>query len=117
MTHSITELSQWAAELAHSGKAVIVEGPKDREALSCLGIKRIHMLHKKPVYELIEEVAACSKKVVILTDLDKEGKKLYHRISAGLQMHGVEVDNKFREWLFLNTRFRQIEGIRNVQPR
>jgi 5S rRNA maturation endonuclease (ribonuclease M5) len=105
---------EWADALRESEKAVIVEGPRDKLALEVLGVRRIHMLHKRPVFALVEEVAQCCKKAVILTDLDKEGKKLYGIISSGLQMHGVQVDNKFREWLQNNTKVSHIEGLSKI---
>lgn len=55
-----------------------------------------------------------SKKAVILTDLDKEGRKLYAILKTQLQFLGVKVDNYFREFLLKNTRVRQIEGLNNV---
>ena len=44
--------------------------------------------------------------------IDKEGKKLYGTLSSGLQNHGCRIDNRFREWLFKNTKLRQIEGLK-----
>ena len=65
----------------------------------------------KPIYKIIEEVSEKTKEAVILTDLDKEGKKLFGKLNSGLSHHGVRVDNKFREFLFKKTKLRQIEGI------
>jgi|TARA_B100001971_G_C17774141_1_gene326429 5S rRNA maturation endonuclease (ribonuclease M5) len=55
-----------------------------------------------------------NKEVAILTDLDKEGRKLYGKLNSGLQRFGVRVNNKFRDFLFRNTKVRQIEGLRRV---
>ncbi|MBI2129595.1 hypothetical protein HYU07_05120 [Candidatus Woesearchaeota archaeon] len=76
-----------------------------------IGVKnRIMMLGKKPIFSIIEDASA-NKKAIILTDLDKEGKKLYGKLKDGLSRHGVIVDNKFREFLFRETKIRQIEGL------
>ena len=105
------ELTEWILRLRRSNKIIIVEGKKDKKALESLGISNIVTLNKNPVYKVIENVAKDNKKAVILTDLDKEGKKLYGKLNSGLQRLGVEVDNYFREFLFRKTRLRQIEGI------
>jgi len=92
-------------------KIIIVEGKKDKIALEELGLKNIITLSKKPIYKIIEEVSEKNKEVVILTDLDKEGKQLFGKLNQGLQYHGVKVDNKFRLFLFKETKLRQIEGM------
>ncbi|MBW2970201.1 toprim domain-containing protein [Candidatus Woesearchaeota archaeon] len=88
---------------------VIVEGIKDVRALNALGITNVMSL-KKPLFAVVEEVASKAKEVVILTDLDEEGKKLYHELFVHLQKHGVKVDNRLREFLF-KTELRQVEGL------
>ncbi len=97
--------------LRERNKAIIVEGKKDKAALEQLGIKNIITLSKKPVYEIIENAAKKHKDVIILTDLDKEGKKLFGKLNSGLQRLGVRVDKGPREFIFKNTKLRQIEGI------
>lgn len=104
-------LRDWISRLKDSNKIIIVEGKKDKKSLERLGISNIVILNKNPVYKTIEEVAKKNKKAVILTDLDREGKKLYGKLNSGLQRLGVEVDNYFREFLLKKTKLRQIEGI------
>lgn len=98
-------------KLKNSDKIIIVEGKKDRSALIKLGIENIVELSKKPLFEIIEDIADTGKECIILTDLDKKGKQLYGEINSGLQKFGVKVDNRFRNFLYKNTRLRQIEGI------
>lgn len=98
-------------KLKNSSKIIIVEGKKDKEALKKLGIKNIIELSKKPLFQIIEEVADNEKECIILTDLDNKGKQLYGKINSGLQNLGVKVDNRFRNFLYKNTKLRQIEGI------
>jgi 5S rRNA maturation endonuclease (ribonuclease M5) len=107
------ELEKWLEKLEKSGKLVIVEGKKDRKSLHALGTRNVYSMDRKPVYKVVEEVAAMARKAVILTDLDAEGKKLFGKLNSGLQYHGVEVDNYFREWLFRNTKLRQLEGLKS----
>ncbi|MBI2141711.1 toprim domain-containing protein [Candidatus Woesearchaeota archaeon] len=100
-------------KISDNGAAVIVEGKKDKAALGKIGVGsgRIFVLGKKPIFAVAEEVAACHKEAAILTDLDEEGKKLYGRLNTLLQRLGVKVDNALRNFLFKNTKLRQIEGI------
>ena len=98
-------------EIKNSEILVIVEGKKDREALQKLGIGNIIELSKKPLFQIVEEIADSNEECIILTDLDKKGKQLYSRLNSYLQKNGVKVNNKFREFLFKHTKLRQIEGI------
>lgn len=98
-------------KIRDSGILVIVEGKKDRAALQNLGIKNIAELSKKPIYQIVEEIANSSRECIILTDLDREGKELYSKLNSNLQKFGVKVDNRLRDFLFRNTKLRQIEGI------
>jgi len=110
------EVEEFLNKLSETDKLVIVEGVKDKKALQVLGVKNICCLNDKPLYNIVEKVAAANKKVVILTDLDREGRKLYSKLRTHLQFLGVEVDNYFREFLFKNTRIRQIEGLSSLCP-
>ncbi len=104
-------LEQWINKLKNSDKLIIVEGKKDKTALEELGIGKIVCL-KNAIYKEVEKaVDNGNKEIVILTDLDKMGKKLYSKLKRGLTERGITVDNYFREFLFKNTGLRQIEGI------
>ena len=104
-----TQIRELLEEIRDKGLLVIVEGIKDKRALESFGISNVISL-KKSLFAVVEEVASKVDEVVILTDLDSEGKDLYHRLSKDLQSHGVKIDNKLREFLF-KTKLRQIEGL------
>jgi len=87
---------------------VIVEGIKDERALKLLGVKRIMVL-KGPLFSVVEKFAN-EKEIVLLTDLDGEGKKLFSVLKKDAQKHGVKVNEKLRKLLF-KTDLRHIEGI------
>jgi len=95
-----------------TAEIIVVEGKKDIIALKKIGITNTIEL-KKPIYKLCEELAEKYKEIVILTDLDKEGKKLYSKLKQNLERNGVKVNNRFREFLFKNTELSQIEGIKS----
>ena len=109
----IKTIEEWKEQLQNSNKLIVVEGKKDKFALNSLNIKNIFVLNNKPLYQVVEEVADISKDVVILTDLDSEGKKLYSILQTDLQKNGVKVDKVFREFLIRNTKLVCIESIEN----
>lgn len=111
MNRTNQELLEQLEKLRSSGKLIIVEGKKDRQALESLGISSIVTLSKKPLFHIIENIAKDHKEVIILTDLDREGKKLYGKLCSGFQELGVSIDNNFRDFLFRKTKLRQIEGL------
>ena len=111
MHKKIEELHSFIDKIKNSNILIIVEGKKDKIALQKLGIKNIVELNKKPLFQIVEDVANSNEECIILTDLDKEGKQLYSKLNSNLQKNGVKVNNKFREFLFKHTKLRQIEGM------
>lgn len=105
------ELIELFEHLRKSGKPVIVEGKKDVAALESLGLQRIIALDRRPLYEVAEQVMEHAASCVVLTDLDAEGRKLHARLASDLREHGVNVDERLREFLFRKTELRQIEGL------
>ncbi len=92
----------------YTGLKTIVEGKKDRLALEKLGFKQVFELNKA-LFMVAEEF---DKKdtVQILTDFDKEGKKLYGRLVKELSRRGVRISNRLRN-LILKTKISHIEGL------
>ena len=105
------EFQEIIEKIINSNILIIVEGKKDKIALEKLGIKNISTLSKKPLYQVVEEIANENEECIILTDLDKKGKEIYGKLNSQLQRNGVKIDNKLRNFLFKNTKLRQIEGI------
>ena len=102
-------------EIKKDKKLVLVEGFKDKRALGSFGIKRIKTLKRRALYKVVEEIK--DKEVVILTDLDREGRKIYGKLKHEFSQRGVKVDDKFREFLFRETKLRQIEGLKRYLSR
>ncbi|HLC60424.1 MAG TPA: toprim domain-containing protein [Candidatus Nanoarchaeia archaeon] len=111
MKHETEEFSKHIEKIKNSNVIVIVEGKKDRAALNKFGISNIIELSKKPLFQIVEEVANSNDECIILTDLDRKGKEIYGKLNSDLQKHGVKINNKFRNFLFKNTKLRQIEGM------
>lgn len=91
--------------------AFIVEGKKDKKALQKFGIKNIHILNKKPIFAVVEDILEKEKECVILTDLDKEGRRLYAKLRKELNRFGIKTHDKIRTLLFKKTKLRQVEGL------
>lgn len=102
------ELQDYINKINEKRLLVIVEGKNDEKALKEIGIKRVYAINRKAIYKVVDEIN--EKEVVILTDLDPEGKKLYSILRNQLQTKGVKINNKLRGFLF-KTELRQIEGI------
>jgi len=109
MMEESEQIKELLEEIKSKNLLVIVEGIKDVRALNALGIVNVMSL-KKPLFAVVEDVASKEKEVVLLTDLDEEGKKIYHELSVNLQKFGVKINNHLREFLF-KTQLRQIEGL------
>ena len=98
-------------KIKNSNTIVIVEGKKDRAALGSMGISNITELTKKPLYQIVEDIFNSNNECVILTDLDKKGREIYGKLSSDLQKRGIKINNNLRDFLFKNTKLRQIEGL------
>jgi 5S rRNA maturation endonuclease (ribonuclease M5) len=105
------DINEFIEKIKKTGKAIIVEGQKDKKTLENIGISNIFVLNKKPIFETIEKIAPSNKEAIILTDFDKEGKKLYGKIYQELKRNGIKTDKYFREWLQKNTKLSHIEGL------
>ncbi|MBS3144847.1 toprim domain-containing protein [Candidatus Woesearchaeota archaeon] len=102
-------LAEWLHYLKKKKTLILVEGKKDLAALQSLGIKNIQAIAQQPFYKIVESIQ--EKEIIILTDLDAEGKKLYAKLNQYCQQHGIKVDDKPREFLFKHTTLTQIEGL------
>ena len=107
----MNDLDEWVDSIKDSGKLILVEGKKDREALGSLGIKNTLAVCSKSTYKSVEAISGITREVIILTDLDKEGRKLYSELKHNVQRSGIKVDTVFREYLFRCTKITHIEGI------
>ena len=101
-------------EIEEEKLLIIVEGKKDKAALLHLNIKeQVFILNGKDIWNRLEEIANKNPKkhMVILTDFDKEGKKLYGKITKDCERLGMKVNKKYREFFQKRTKISQIEGL------
>ncbi|MEK6835798.1 MAG: toprim domain-containing protein [Nanoarchaeota archaeon] len=104
-------INDWVNELAHNNYSlIIVEGKKDKIALNKLGIENVNSINE-PIYLVIEKLVNHNKEIIILTDLDREGKKIYAKLKHEFQRYGIKINNKYRKFLIKHTKITQIEGL------
>ena len=89
---------------------VIVEGPKDRRSLERLGFLNIVCLDR-PLYQIVEEHED-EEEILVLTDLDPHGRRLYKYFYNEFTRRGVRVNNRLRI-MIMQTPVRNIEGLAN----
>ncbi len=100
---------EWLTYLKQKKTLILVEGQSDKVALESLGVKNIKTIAQQPFYKVAESLQ--EKEIIILTDLDDEGKKLFAKLNQYCQQQGIRVDNRPREFLFRHTTLAQIEGL------
>ncbi|MBI2668722.1 toprim domain-containing protein [Candidatus Woesearchaeota archaeon] len=108
MNTLIPELLALLKEVQEQETPIIVEGINDKNSLEKLGLANILLLNK-PVYELIEQFPR--NEVIILTDFDQAGKKLYAKINHECSQRGIRVNNQLRHFLMRETGVKHIEHL------
>lgn len=75
------------------GKAIVVEGKKDAQALDGLGLE-IVAINRRPLLGLVPLLEG--KEVVILTDFDPEGRRLYIKLKYLLTKYKIKSNSRLR---------------------
>lgn len=80
---------------------IIVEGKKDKRALYNLGLRNIIAINGKTLADVVNETLAKKKgsSVVILTDFDREGRKLAAKLRILLQRLKMHPNMRLRRML------------------
>jgi len=112
---TLERLSGLLAELASNVDLVLVEGPRDLEALRSLGytgdVTTCSRVGVNDV-ELAEMVTAENRNILVLTDFDHEGERLSARLSELMEHGGAVVERGLRAEL---GRIMAVLGIRVVE--
>ena len=109
------ELESVIQEMDDFVDAIIVEGIHDREALEELGItKEILTCSSKPYCDFVDYLSSRHKKVVILTDYDRTGKRINKKLSSWLERAGIKVEKRYRDELGKILGFRGMRSIESV---
>jgi 5S rRNA maturation endonuclease (ribonuclease M5) len=96
---AIERLNHLLGELETLVDVVIVEGPRDLEALRQLGFRGEISLFSQvgiPDADFIDIISMEHGSVVILTDFDEEGRKIDLALSEGFERRAVRVEKGLR---------------------
>lgn len=89
-------------EVDELGAVLLVEGERDRNAMVGLGFPSSSVLlvhHGVTLSQLVELVVRKGRKVILLTDWDRAGGELAHRIHSLLDDGRVKIDVSYRRRL------------------
>ncbi|MGC8812085.1 MAG: toprim domain-containing protein [Candidatus Aenigmatarchaeota archaeon] len=95
------------------GVPIIVEGKKDEKPLKKLGFQKIVKISGKPLEDILEEVRNY-KSVVILTDFDEEGRKIFSKLNKLLSSHRIKVHLFLRNKIKSTLKIKKIEEINSL---
>jgi len=118
---ALERLTRLLGELETLVDVVIVEGPRDLEALRQLGFRGVISLFSQvgvPDADFIDAISRAHGSVAILTDFDEEGRKIDLALSEGFERRGVRVEKGLRRELgriMAATGVYAIESLDNVQ--
>lgn len=92
---------------------IIVEGKKDERSLRAIGCKGqiLKISTGTPLFKFCEDISERYSDVIILTDLDKEGEKLFKKIRNFLVQKGVRIHGTFRKDILSKLETYEVESI------
>jgi dTMP kinase len=97
---TLEELSDLLDELRDrpTDQVILVEGQKDRAAMSVLGIggEIWQVLGPDPIFSIAEKLAAEGKQAIILTDWDRKGGQWARLLRSALNANAVRYDDNYR---------------------
>ena len=109
------ELESVIQEMDNFVDAIVVEGIHDKEALEKLGItKEIVLCSSRPHTDFVDYISSRHKKVVILTDYDRTGKRINKKLSSRLERAGIKVETRYRDEVGRILGFRGMRSIEAV---
>ncbi len=107
----------WVSKLKEESQnpdtVILVEGKKDKEKLSKLGIKNVVDLKGRRYYDVFEDIADHFHRVILLFDLDKHGERIFSKFKNMLEKEGIKTNSEFREYL-KNMDIEEIEDLPEV---
>jgi 5S rRNA maturation endonuclease (ribonuclease M5) len=97
----LNELYKFIERLKEKSETVpvIVEGKRDYWILNKLGMKNIYTLSGKRYTDLLEEIPETTEEVILLTDLDPQGEKIFKKLKTLFEKFNIKVDSSFRDEL------------------
>jgi 5S rRNA maturation endonuclease (ribonuclease M5) len=91
---------------------IIVEGPRDVEALRCLGVEgEFFQISTAPFYDVVERITQGYSDVILFTDADRAGQRLARKLKSYFSQRGVRVKEKYRLNLLSRLDTHQVENL------
>lgn len=91
----------------------VVEGKRDKKALSGLGIKKMLSISGQSLENVAEKLED-SKNVVILTDFDRDGKRKAEELERLLRSSHVKIERRVRKFFKKSLKITKIEELKEV---
>lgn len=95
---------------------VIVEGKSDMEALKRFEVENIYPLNGRPLFKVALRISEKHDNVLVLTDFDKEGRKLAKKLNSFLTSFGATPKNKLRGKIKRIITKKGISAIEELKP-
>lgn len=109
---SLHRLEKLQRSLTDSKSILIVEGKRDKIALSKIGALNLVDISGKSLETTIKTISSKNpESVVILTDYDKEGEKQLKILTKSLNSQGIKIDNILRKQIKSTFNIQKIEEI------
>jgi 5S rRNA maturation endonuclease (ribonuclease M5) len=114
---TLEELTRILDDLASRSEdaVILVEGQKDRAALSVLGVggEVWQVQGPNPILATAEQLASEGKRAIILTDWDRKGGQLARSLRLALAANGVQYDDatRLRMVNLVKTEIKDIESL------
>jgi len=93
-----------------SEHTLIVEGRKDEMALKALELRNIIPINGQPIADLVDGLDERNQ-YVILTDFDREGKRIAARLLRLLQRRRIKTNPRLRRMMMTETGITRIEEL------
>jgi len=105
------KIRKFILELQEENNLIIVEGKNDSRSLNNLGIRNCIELNG-PIYRFVESLSS-EKRVILLLDTDKEGKKLTKKLVEEFQKNGIKPELK--HWIkLISLKISHVQGLYNM---
>ncbi|MEM5805367.1 MAG: toprim domain-containing protein [Candidatus Aenigmatarchaeota archaeon] len=106
---SETKIQKFLKEIdIYKDKPVIVEGIRDKKVLLELGFENVVAISGNSLIKIADDIVSKFKEVVILTDFDKEGRRMYSFLKKYFEAHHLKV-------IFLSSLFKSTFKIAKLE--
>jgi 5S rRNA maturation endonuclease (ribonuclease M5) len=94
------QLESIIREMNDGVDSIVVEGVRDKEAMQRIGFTKEILLYSGSKFsdvDFVDYIRSRYKSVAIMTDYDREGKKLNQKLCLRLERGGVRVEKIYRD--------------------